>query len=479
MAERKVLAIDLGAESGRVIQIGFKKDRLHLVELHRFLNTPTQLEDTLCWDVASLWREIQSGIKTAQHVESLGIDTWGVDFALLDRKGQLLANPTHYRDSSSTGMMEWVFERVPRKTLYERTGIQLMAFNGLYRLARLAKDQSSLLDSAETFLTIADLFNYWLCGSKTCEFTLTTTQQVYNPIAQDWDYLSLEALGVPTHIFPKVVQPGTQLGEYQGIPVVLPACHDTASAVVAVPAKTKNFAYLSSGTWSLLGLELDHLVINDRAYESNLTNEGGYEGTNRFLKNIAGMWFLQQCRLTWASQGSDYGYGELTKMVESSTPFQAFIDPDHPDFVSSGDMPKRVWDFCRRTGQSVPENKGDILTVIFESLALKYRYCLDLLITTSGQKVEVLHIVGGGSQNDLLNQMTANAVQRPVVAGPVEATALGNALVQLIQLGYIKDMAEARRILASSADFKRFEPKSVPVWENRFQQFKEKLFQWE
>ena len=221
------------------------------------------------------------------------------------------------------------------------------------------------------------------------------------------------------------------------------------------------------------------MVINDRAYESNLTNEGGYEGTNRFLKNIAGMWLLQQCRLTWASQGSDYGYGELTKMVESSTPFQAFIDPDHPDFVSSGDMPKRVWDFCSRTGQSVPENKGDILTVIFESLALKYRYCLDLLITTSGQKVEVLHIVGGGSQNDLLNQMTANAVQRPVVAGPVEATALGNALVQLIQLGYIKDMAEARRILASSADFKRFEPKSVPVWENRFQQFKEKLFQWE
>ena len=471
MVQRHVLAIDLGAESGRLIQIGFQGSVLRMDEVHRFPNLPVQVGETLYWDVLSLWREIQMGISKVPSLDSLGIDTWGVDFALLDRNGQLLGNPVHYRDSSSSGMMEWVFDRVPRMELYQRTGIQFMSLNGLYRLASLSKNKSPILKSASTFLTIADLFNYWLSGNKICEFTHTTTQQMYNQIESNWDYPTLEALGIPTKIFPEVYSPGAQIGKYNETPVILPACHDTASAVVAIPTRTKNYAYLSSGTWSLLGLELDHLIINKNACELNLTNEGGYGEKNRFLKNIAGLWLVQQSRSTWSKKGNTYSYEKMTHMANEAEAFQAFIDPDLPEFVPPGDMPERIRDFCKRSNQKIPETDGEVLRVIFESLALKYRYCLDLLTSVSGSEIEVLHIVGGGSRNDLLNQFCSNAIQCPVIAGPVEATALGNALVQLIELGEIKDLEEAREILFKAETLEHYEPISTVEWEEAYLQF--------
>lgn len=471
MNAKQVIAVDLGAESGRVMRASYSGDALTLEEAHRFPNIPVTANGVLYWDVLRIWHEIQTGIKAAGQAASIGVDTWGVDFAFLDRHGHLLANPIHYRDSSSDGMMAWVFERVPRRELFQRTGIQFIAVNGLWRLAYLAKIQSPILDAASTFLTIADLFNYWLSGSKTCEFTQATTQQFYNPHTHDWDWETLKAIGVPTGMFPQIVPPGTTLGTYHGIPIIAPACHDTGSAVVAVPTTTKNYAYLSSGTWSLLGLELDHPVIDDAAYAANLTNEGGVNGTFRLLKNIAGMWLVQQCRATWAEQGNHYDYAQLAALAESAEPFTAFIDPDDMAFYPPGDMPSRIREYCARTGQTVPQSHAQVLRVIYDSLAMKYRQILELLVTVSGQSVDRLHVIGGGSRNALLNQMTANATGRVVVAGPTEATALGNAIVQLTALGELASISQARELLSRSAEQHTFEPQDTHIWDAHFDRF--------
>lgn len=472
MTSKRVIAIDIGAESGRVMQVSYDGRDLHLDEIHRFPNIATQAAGTLYWNPLLLFHEIQEGVKrVAPDAASLGVNTWGVDFALLDRDGRLIANPIHYRDSSSEGMQEWVFEHVPRREIYERTGLQFMVPNTLYRLAYLVKTKSPLLDIAHTYLTIGDLMNYWLCGSKTCEFTHVTTHQIYNPRLKDWDRDLLARISFPTHIFGAIVQPGTRLGSYNDIPVIAPAVHDTASAVAAVPTTTQDYAYLSSGTWSLLGLELPDIVINDAGYAANVTNEGGVDHTWRFLKNIAGMWLVQQSRATWAEQGQSYDYGQLASMAEQATPFTAFIDPDAYDFFPPGDMPSYIRNFCQRTGQAPPEGVAQVVRVIYESLAFKYRYALELLLQASGRSADTVHVIGGGSKNAVLCQMTADATGRRVIAGPSEATALGNAIVQLVSLGEFKNVAEARQLLSKSAGMASYEPRNKSVWDNAYEGF--------
>lgn len=473
MAKKHVLAIDLGAESGRVMQVGFDGHSFDLHELHRFSNTPVEAGSTLYWDALRLWHDIKTGIHAAEtDILSMGVDTWGVDFGLLGTDGKLLSNPVHYRDSRTDGMFEWVFERVPRETVFERTGIQFMILNTLYQLASLVKDDSPVLKNAETLLTFPDLLNYWLTGNKACEFTHVSTTQCFNPRTGNWDFETLSALGVPTHIFPEITQPGTQRGAYQGIPVIAPACHDTGCAVVGTPATTENFAYLSSGTWSLIGLELPQPVINPAAYRANVTNEGGAYGTYRFLKNVMGLWLAQQSRATWRNEGQDYSYADLTQQAIDAEPFRSLIDPDDDRFLAPGNMPERIRDFCRETDQPIPETVGQVMRTINESLALKYRYALDQLVELSGRKVDQLHIIGGGTQNQLLNQMTADATGRTVVTGPIEATALGNAIIQFISLGEIANITQAREILSRTVGTQKYTPKHVDAWETTYQFYK-------
>ena len=472
MTSKRVIAIDFGAESGRVMQIAYDGAALHIDEIHRFANSPVFANGTLYWDALRLFHEVTVGLKSVPAgAASLGVDTWGVDFALLDRDGRLLANPVHYRDQSWEGMMEWVFERIPRRELYERTGLQFIPPNGIWRLASMVRHNSPLLDVAHTYLTIADLFHYWLSGAKVCEFTHASTHQLYNPHQNNWDFELLKRLGGRPGMCGEIVPPGTRVGAYNGIPVSAPPAHDTGSAVVAVPTTTEDFAYISSGTWSLLGLELATPVINDAAYEANATNEGGAENTWRFLKNIAGMWLVQQCRATWALTDRVYEYAELAQLAEQATPFRTFIDPDANDFFQPGDMPAAIRGFCDRSGQHVPSSVGSIIRVIYESLALKYRYVLEQLCRVAGRKAEVVHIIGGGSKNALLCQMTADCTGRVGVAGPAEATALGNAIVQLVALGEFKDMAEARTLLSQSEAMVRYEPKNTAAWDDAYGRF--------
>ena len=472
MTNKHVIAIDLGASSGRVMDVAFDGNKIQLNEAHRFPNIPVQTPNKLYWDVLRLWNEITIGIGKVDQADSIGIDTWGVDFALLDKQGELLSNPVHYRDPRTDGAMDWVFERMPRREVFERTGIQFLQFNGLYQLASLVRDKSPLLDHADTLLTIADLFNYWLTGSKTCEFTEATTMQLVNPHANDWDRDIMNAVGIPTHLLTPIVQPGTTIGTYNDIKVIAPACHDTGSAVVAVPTTTENYAYLSSGTWSLLGLEIKDAIITDESYNANVTNEGGYDNTYRLLKNIMGLWVVDQCRATWQASGKNYSFEQISEMVTSAESFKSFIEPDNPMFLPLGDMPSRVVEFCQQTNQPVPENDAQIIATVYVSLAYKYRYVLEQLIRVSGQSVDRLHIIGGGSQNALLNQMTANAIGRSVIAGPAEATATGNAIVQLISIGELSNVAEARSMLSQSIDRVTYEPQNTSAWNDNYERFK-------
>jgi rhamnulokinase len=467
-----VIAVDLGASSGRVMKIRFDGQQFTMEEAHRFPNIPVAVNGTLHWDVLRLWQDITIGIGRVQDgAIGVAVNTWGVDFGLLDRDGRLLSNPVHYRDSRTDTMMDRVFERVPRRTVFERTGIQFMQINTLYQLASLVTTQSPLLDVADTLLTIPNLFTYWLSGSKVCEFSHVTTTQCYNPRTGDWDRETLSTIGVPTDLFGEIVQPGTRVGNYEGVPVIMPACHDTGDAVVAVPTTNENYAYLSSGTWSLIGLEMPEPVINDAAYDANVTNEGGAYGTFRLLQNVMGLWLEQQSRVVWEAQGATFTVPELVQKAEAAPAFQSLVNPDDPAFLPPGDMPTRIRDYCQRTGQTPPGDVGSITRTIYESLALKYRYALDKLIGLTGKTVERLHIIGGGSQNMLLNQMTANAIGRPVVAGPVEATALGNAIVQYIALGELDNVAQARELLSSRSDMQTYEPQDVALWQEQYRRF--------
>ncbi len=459
MSDYHIIAVDLGAESGRVMDVHFDGERFTQTEVHRFPNIPVRTRGTLHWDILRLWREIQTGLERVEaDPASIGIDTWGVDYALLDADGHLVGNPVHYRDARTDDMFEWVFERVSRDEIFMRTGIQHMQINTLYQLASMVRSNSAQLKAARRYLSVPDLLHYWLCGAQKCEFTHATTTQLYNPHKQDWDREMLAALGIPPEIFPEIIAPGTRIGDYEGSPVITPGTHDTASAVLAVPTVTENYAYLSSGTWSLFGLELPHPIINEATCAANITNEGGVNGTFRFLKNVVGLWIAQQCRATWRAEGTAYSYDDLTAAAAGAEPFRSLIDPDHPDFLAPSDMPERIRAYCRATGQPEPETVGPVMRAVYESLALKYRWVLERLIALADKPVDRLHIIGGGGRNHLLCQMTANAINRQVVAGPYEATALGNAVAQLIALGVLDSVAQAREILSRTIETMSFEP---------------------
>jgi rhamnulokinase len=501
------LAIDLGAESGRAILGQLEAGRLTLSEVHRFPNGPVRVaaqvhgegasasKVSLQWDILRLWAEVKQSLALAASqpgtaLAGIGIDTWGVDFGLLDRNGGLIANPYHYRDNRTDGMLDEAFRRVPRAEIFQHTGIQFMQLNSLYQLLAMALDGSPALQAAETFLTIPDLLNYWLTGRAMCEFTNTTTTQCYNPVLKDWDRALLGRLGIPTHIFPAIVPPGTVLGKLlpyvveeagldaQSSPfVIAPACHDTGSAVAAVPASQPGFAWISSGTWSVVGAEWPQPVISEQSLAYNFTNEGGVCDTFRFSKNVMGLWLVQECRRTWASQGADLSYAALTQMADQAEPFQSVIDPDSPEFFKPGDMPARIHDFCRRTEQKAPENKAATIRCVLESLALKYRWVIERLEEMVGQRLEPIHIVGGGTQNQLLNQLTADATGKTVVAGPVEATAIGNLLMQAIALGHLQSLPDGRALVRSSFPPAVYKPAGQAGWDAAYQRLLDAIAQ--
>ena len=473
------LAIDLGAESGRAIVGTLENGVISLVETHRFSNGPVRLPDGLHWDVLRLWTDIQAGIAASSAkfpLASLALDAWGVDFALLDRNGALLGNPYHYRDARTDGMLDKAFSRVPREKIFTQTGIQFMQINTLYQLLAMSLQKSSLLEVAQTFLTIPDLFNFWLSGMIHCEFTNSTTTQCFDPVRRTWALSLLEALDIPTHILPSVCEPGTALGNLLpeiaastgagSISLIAPACHDTGSAVVAVPAENKDFAWLSSGTWSIMGCEADQPCLNERALAYNFTNEGGVFGTWRLSKNITGLWLVQECHREW-----NLPYDELTHLAADATPFLAFVDPDDASFLHPGGMPEKIHAYCTRTHQAIPQTKGEIIRVALESLAMKYRFILERLENLTGRRLSPLHIIGGGTKNKLLNQFTAASIGRIVVTGPVEATAIGNILMQAITLGHISSLSEARDMVRHSFSPEIYQPGQRSGWDEAYAKF--------
>jgi rhamnulokinase len=483
---RNYLAVDLGAESGRTIVGSIEDGRLSLTETHRFANGPVRLPDGLHWDVLRLWSEIKAGIgisseKFNRSLESIGLDTWGVDFALLDSQGALLSNPFHYRDERTDGILEEVFKRMSRAEIFENTGIQFMQLNTLYQLLAMSMQQSPLLEIAKSFVTIPDLFNYWLSGEIANEFTNATTTQCFDPRKRNWATPVLEAMSIPVHLFRPITESGTPVGALLPriaeetdagiVQIVIPACHDTGSAVVAVPAQNQDFAWISSGTWSIMGAEVLEPVVNEKALEYNFTNEGGVFGTWRLSKNIMGLWLVQECKRTWAHQGEELSYDEITRLASGAKPFIAVMDPDDQQFFHPGEMPERIRNYCASTEQTLPQTKGEILRVALEGIALRYRWVLEKLEELTGKRFDPIHIIGGGTRNRLLNQFTADATCRTVVTGPVEATAIGNVLMQAIGLKHLRSLADAREVVRSSFAPQIYEPKQTTDWDEAYSRF--------
>jgi rhamnulokinase len=463
------LGFDLGAESGRAMLGTLDSGRLAVEELHRFANTPVRVFDALYWDTLRLWHEIQRGLAIAGRerrlrLDGIGIDTWGVDFALLGADGALADNPRHYRDARTNGVMEKVFNVVPRAEVFAETGIQFMQLNSLYQFYALKLAGSPALEAARTLLFMPDLLNYWLTGVARAELTIASTSQFYDPRKKTWACDLLERLGLPTDILPEIVAPGTRLGPLLdsvaraaglgAVPVYATGCHDTASAVAAVPAEGTNWCYISSGTWSLMGAELDEPVINERVLAGNLTNEIGAAGKVRFLKNIAGLWLLQECRRAWALEGAEYTYDELVRLAGEARSRGTLIDVDA--FLEPGDMARKIVAHCQARGQTPPETPGEFTRTILESLAERYRQVLEILESLAERRFEVIHIVGGGSRNALLNQLVADATGRTVIAGPSEATAIGNVLIQAIGAGELAGLEEARGVVRRSFGVQTF-----------------------
>ncbi|GAB4546742.1 MAG: rhamnulokinase family protein [Anaerolineae bacterium] len=474
------LAFDLGAASGRAVVGHYDGERLALKELHRFPNGPVRVRDSLHWDSLRLYTELKHGLARAvseygSELVSLGLDTWGVDFALLDKQGALLGNPYHYRDARTEGMLEEAFRRVPKEDIFKQTGIQFLQINTLYQLLSMVIRDSPLLSAAETLLMTPDLFNYWFTGQKLSERTIASTSQCFNPNTGDWAKALIESMGIPSHIFPEIVQPGTVLGELlpvvadetgaSQVSVVAPGCHDTACAVAAVPAESDHYAYLSSGTWSIIGAEVRQPVITAQSLACNFTNEGGVCDTIRLLNNMTGLWLIQECQRTWAAEGETLSYEDITHLAQAAPPFVALINTDAGEFLAPGDMPARVREFCLRTAQTVPEDKGSVARTILESLVLRYRWTFEKLEELSGRRLEPLHIMGGGARNQLLNQFTANAIGRPVVTGPVEATATGNVLMQMLALGHIASLEEGRDLVRRSFETRPYLPRETETWD--------------
>jgi rhamnulokinase len=479
------LAFDLGAESGRVMSGRLNAGVLELREVCRFSNEPVREHGSLYWDVLRLWLDMQHALDTVRHdvarLDSIGVDAWGCDYGLLGEGGELLGNPYHYRDSRTDGVMASVFKQVSRERIYTVTGTQFLTFNTLYQLVAALRAKPRMLDAATAFATIPDIFNYWLTGVLRVEYTIASTTQMVDARRRAWAVDLLTELGLPTRLLPPIVEPGTILGGLKktvsdalaGIPVVAPACHDTGSAVAAVPAHGGR-AFISSGTWSLLGMEVPAPVITPEALNANFTNEGGVCGTTRLLKNIGGLWLLQACRRAWTRAGHSYEYADLMEAAaEEPDGFVSLFDPDDPTFLHPDDMPAAIRAYCRRTSQPEPAGPGTFARAILESLAFKYRVVLDVLERLSGTPVTEIQIVGGGSRNHLLNQFTADATGRPVIAGPVEATALGNIAMQMVATGTVGSIAEARRIIESSFPTERFQPSGADRWNAHYCRFKE------
>lgn len=489
MAEvKKYIAVDLGAESGRVMIGSVSAEKLILQEIHRFPNGPIEEDGALKWDFGKLMGEIKAGIAKAARaagaqVWGIGVDSWGVDFGLLDASGELVENPYHYRDSQTNGMPQKAFEMMPKRDIYENSGIQFMQLNSLYQLLAMRLANSISLAKAKNLLFIGDLVGYCLCGKIFAEYTLASTSQFLDMRTGNWSKAIMDRLSLPMNILPKVVQPGTvvgQLGAKVGvglrcgpIPIIAIGAHDTASAVVAVPAGEGNWAYLSSGTWSLMGVEIPRAVISDKTFRYEFTNEGGVKNTIRLLKNIMGLWLMQECRRQWQKQGEDLTYNQLTALAQEAEPFAGHLIVDDVAFLAPGDMPRRINEHLEKTGQQTTDDKGQIIRIILESLALRYRAVMEYIEDATGNKIDVLHVVGGGIQNELLCQFTANALGKKVITGPIEATASGNILMQAIATGQVKSLSDARKIVRKSFDLKEYQPQDTAVWEEQYQRIKE------
>ena len=485
----KFLAFDFGASSGRAMLATFDGEKLTLEEKHRFSNDPVNINGNLHWDILRLFFEIKQGILKCvnsgdRDIDCIGIDTWAVDYGLLDKNDKLLGNPYHYRDTRTEGMYDEAFKIVPKEDIYKETGIAFNWFNTIFQLlsARLSDDVT--LKEAKTLLMIPDLFNFFLTGVKTTEYTNASTTQLYNSEKYEWSYDLMDKMGIPKDIFTDVVMPGTIVGKVkpelaeelgiEQIPVVAVASHDTGSAVVSVPVPNQDdFIYISSGTWSLMGVELPEPNITEGALKHNFTNEGGANKTIRFLKNIMGLWLIQESRRQWAREGEELSFDELERQANAAEPFASMIDPDYPAFQTPGNMPQRIKDYCAKTGQKVPETKGEVIRCIAQSLGFRYRATVEGMEEVTGNKYNVVNIVGGGIKDKMICQFTANATKRKVSTGPVEATSIGNVIVQAMAMGAIKDLNEGRQVVKNSFDIKVYEPQDSEAWDAAYEKWQE------
>ena len=487
---KSFLALDLGAESGRAILARLHSGVLTTQEIHRFKNEPVEYGGSLHWDVTRLWWEVRKALLGLEEMElaGIGVDAWGVDYALLGERGELLQNPYHYRDARTNGVMQDVFRKVAKEEIYSATGIQFMPINTLYQLYAAVRDTPALLKAAERLVMIPDLVHYWLTGNAVCEFTNATTTQLVNPATRTWATELMRRLELPTHLVAEIVEPGTQVGTLlpsisrnsalSATRVIAPATHDTGSAVAAISARDGT-AFLSSGTWSLLGTELDAPVISPEALRHNFTNEGGVNGTTRLLKNVMGLWMLQCCRQSWTAQGQSCDHLELMELAAREDSFRCLVDPDHASFLRPSDMPAAIDQFCAKTHQPSPKSVGGYVRAILESLAFKYRLVLHNLEQLIGRRIHQIRVIGGGSKNRLLNQMTADATGRKLLAGPAEATALGNVAIQILATGGASSLKEVRQIIDRSYPVEGFEPLDTVKWDrhaDRFEQYCEAVY---
>lgn len=484
---KRVLAIDFGASSGRAILGKFDGEKITLEEVHRFTNDPVTVNGTVYWDVLRLFHEIKQGIikaNAAGGFDSIGIDTWGVDFGLIDSEGKLMENPVHYRDLRTKGLVEDSFSLLPKEKFYNLTGIQFMELNTVFQLYSLKKYRPHMLERAESILFMPDLFAYMLTGVKATEYSIATTSQLVDINTHGWCDEVFDKLGIPKRLMGKISLPGTvirklsdevkaECGLDEDKKVISVCGHDTQSAITAVPAEENDFIFLSSGTWSLFGTELDTPIVNEKSLEMNITNEGGCEGKTGFLKNIIGLWLIQESRRHWGRHGENYSYADLEKLALEAEPFKCFIDPDAPEFTPMGDIPGRVREYCRRTNQYVPETVGEIMRCIYESLAMKYRQTFDKIKGCTGRDYPCIHVIGGGVKDGLLCRMTASSCNVPVKAGPIEATVLGNIAVQLLAQDCVKTVAEARKIIANSESLKIYDPADSDAWSKAYERFLE------
>ena len=485
MEKYTFLAFDLGATSGRSVVGTLADGKIEIQELTRFPNGIVELHGKFYWNLMGLYQSLKEAmvacVKAGIKPDSIGIDTWGIDLVPLGADGSILSMPRAYRDPYTVGAPEKYFERIPREEVYEKTGIQIMNMNTLYQLFAGVQEGYEPYLQAKEFLFTPDALAYMLTGNKVWEYTIGSTSQIMNPRTGDWNKDLLEATGLCADVLGKPILPGTVVGtltdalaEETGIgkvKVVAVAGHDTASAVASVPATDENFAYLSSGTWSLMGIETREPVITPESYEMNFTNEGGVEGTTRFLKNICGMWILEQCRKEWKRAGKEYTYPQIVEMAMQAEPFQAFIYPDDDTFANPPSMLRAIEDFCNRTGQTPPASDAQIIRCIFESLALRYRETMDMLVKVATFPIERLHVIGGGSKNALLNQFTANAIGKKVVAGPSEATAIGNVMIQAMGAGVVSSLKEMRAIISQGVETQEFMPEATQEWEEAFKKY--------